>query len=474
MNEEKPFVYVVDDDSSMRESLRNLFRSTGRNVVTFASAQEFLTSPRSEAPSCLVLDVQLPGLSGLDLQQELVRTDSQIPIVFISGHIDIPMTVRAIKAGAVEFLTKPLRDQELLNAVDQAIKCDRRIDPSKSKCAESPERVTRRENREPDSPVFEEIVGSSHALRQVLKQVAKVAPCDSTVLITGETGTGKELIARAIHKRSNRSTKPFISVNCAAIPPFLIHSELFGHEKGSFTGAFQRRIGRFEAADGGTIFLDEIGELPMETQIALLRVLQEREIERIGRNRPISVNVRVLAATNRDLKADVVSEGFRQDLFYRLNVFPIHMPPLRERAGDIPLLVDYLIERYAKKTGKTARNVSTRTLELFKAYDWPGNIRELQNVVERAVILCDGETLSVDETWLANEQVSESRRSSLPTRPLRRDENKERRLIEAVLAESKGRVAGPTGAAAILGIPRQTLESKIASLSINKYRFKLA
>src|SRR5438128_4781307 len=253
------------------------------------------------------------------------------------------------------------------------------------------------------SSMYEEIVGSSNALRVVLQHVAKVAPTDSTVLILGETGTGKELIACAIHKRSKRSAGAFIRVNCVAIPSSLIASELFGHEKGAFTGALQRRLGRFELADGGTIFLDEIGELPAETQIALLRVLQEGEFERVGSSQPISVNVRVLAATNRDLKAAVAMGTFRQDLFYRLNVFPIQLPSLRERADDVPLLVEYLIERYAKKAGKKIRNIRTKTLELFQAYDWPGNIRELQNVIERAVVLCDSETFSVDETWLKRE-----------------------------------------------------------------------
>src|SRR5437867_5189164 len=250
------------------------------------------------------------------------------------------------------------------------------------------------------SSMFEEIVGSSEALRQVLAQVSKVAPTDSTVLILGETGTGKELIARAIHNRSKRSARAFIRVNCAAISPSLIASELFAHERGSFTGALQRHLGRFESADGGTIFLDEVGELPPEAQIALLRVLQEREFERVGGNQPILVDVRVLAATNSDLSAAVAEGTFRQDLFYRLNVFPIRIPALRERVDDIPLLVGYLIDRYAQKAGKKIRNINKKTLDLFQVYDWPGNIRELQNVIERAVILCDGETFCVDETWL--------------------------------------------------------------------------
>jgi PAS domain S-box-containing protein len=319
------------------------------------------------------------------------------------------------------------------------------------------------------SSMFEEIVGSSEALRQVLAQVAKVAPTDSTVLISGETGTGKELIARAIHRRSNRSTRAFIVVNCAAIPQSLIASELFGHEKGAFTGALQRRTGRFEAADGGTIFLDEIGELPMETQIALLRVLQEREFERIGSTEPLRVDVRVLAATNRDLKRAVSAGTFRQDLFYRLDVFPINVPSLRERAGDIPLLVEYLIDRYSKKTGKKFKEITRSTLDLFQAYDWPGNIRELQNVIERAVVLCDSGTFSVDETWLKREAPV----VSSPAVPLSATlVEHERELIEAALARSRGRISGPSGAAAKLGIPRQTLESKILSLGIEKHRFR--
>ncbi len=323
------------------------------------------------------------------------------------------------------------------------------------------------------SSMFEEIVGSSPALRTVLAQVTKVAPVDSTVLILGETGTGKELIARAIHKRSQRAARAFMSVNCAAIPPSLIASELFGHEKGAFTGALQRRLGRFELADGGTLFLDEIGDLPAETQIALLRVLQEREIDRVGGSHPIAVDVRVLAATNRDLQAAVAAGTFRQDLFYRLNVFPIQIPSLRERVEDIPLLVEYLIERYAKKAGKKLRSIAKKTLAVLQAYAWPGNIRELQNVIERAVVLCEGDTFSVEETWLQHDLPRASTQLNIPLRGLGRlDAQQEREMIEAALADSQGRIAGPAGAAAKLRIPRQTLESKIASLGINKHRFQ--
>jgi len=319
--------------------------------------------------------------------------------------------------------------------------------------------------------MFEEIVGSSPALKAVLARVVKVGPTDSTVFITGETGTGKELVARAIHKRSQRSSRAFVSVNCAAIPASLIASELFGHEKGSFTGALQRRLGRFELAEGGTIFLDEIGELPAETQIALLRVLQEHEFERVGSNKAIQANVRVITATNRNLKAAIEAGIFRSDLFYRLNVFPIEMPPLRERKEDIPLLVEYFIDRYAGKAGKKIRGTNKRSLELLQSYPWPGNIRELQNVIERSVILCDADIFSVDESWL----VRESCETQPASRPLSdKIVTQEKEMIEAALSESRGRVSGPLGAAAKLAIPPSTLESKIRSLKINKHRFKSA
>src|SRR6202030_4136627 len=296
-----------------------------------------------------------------------------------------------------------------------------------------------REQIDRDS-MFEEIVGSSEALRRVLTQVSKVAPTDSTVLILGETGTGKELIARAIHNRSKRSSRAFIQVNCAAISPSLIASELFGHEKGSFTGAYQRRLGRFESADGGTIFLDEVGEIPPETQVALLRVLQEHEFERVGGNQTVRVDVRVLAATNKDMRGALAGGTFRQDLFYRLNVFPIQVPALRDRVDDILLLVEYLVDRYAKEARKRIRSVSKNTLDLFQRYDWPGNIRELQNVIERAVVLCDGEIFCVDPSWLA--PAPSSRTTSNPTTqtvPLVSDlAERERAMIENALREADG------------------------------------
>jgi formate hydrogenlyase transcriptional activator len=320
--------------------------------------------------------------------------------------------------------------------------------------------------------MFEEIVGVSPALRAVLSRVSKVAPTDSTVLLTGETGTGKELIARAIHKRSRRSSRAFVSVNCAAIPASLIASELFGHEKGAFTGATQRRLGRFELAEEGTIFLDEVGELPAETQITLLHVLQEREFQRVGGNQCIRANARVIAATNRDLEAAIAEGTFRSDLFYRLNVFPIEIPPLRERKEDIPLLVEYFIDRFARKAGKSIRGMNKKTLNLFLSYPWPGNIRELQNVVERSVIVCETENFSVDESWLSRKPLGNEPKSQSELSQKLAAQEKE--MIEAALRASGGRVSGPSGAAAKLGLHRSTLESKIASLKINKYRFKTA
>ncbi len=354
----------------------------------------------------------------------------------------------------------PLRDEQ-----GRIVRwCGTRIDIDDRKRGEDRavrENLVLREEIEQVS-MFEEIVGTSPAIQKVLARVTKVATTDATVLITGETGTGKELIARAIHKRSPRAARAFVSVNCAAIPRDLIASELFGHEKGAFTGALQRRLGRFELADGGTLFLDEVGELPAETQVALLRVLQEREFERMGGGRPIRVDVRVVTATNRDLPAAVAAGTFRSDLFYRINVFPIHIPPLRERKADIRLLVEYFIDRFSSKTGKKIRRLDKRSLDRLQNYPWPGNIRELQNIIERSVIVCDGEDFFVDESWL----------SHVPGRLADELETQEKEIIEAALAQTNGRISGPTGAAARLGMPASTLDSKIKSLKINKRQFQ--
>ena len=350
-------------------------------------------------------------------------------------------------------------EARLLQAVDEIKKLQDQL---------SKENIVLREEVDRTS-MFEEIVGASPALKAVLARIDKVAPTDSIVFITGETGTGKELVARAIHKRSPRASRAFVSVNCAAIPASLIASELFGHEKGAFTGAHQRRLGRFELAEGGTIFLDEIGELPMETQIALLRVLQDQKFERLGGNQPIRANARVITATNRDLQAAIEAGSFRRDLFYRLNVFPIEIPPLRERKEDIPILVEYFIHRYASKLGKKIRSASRKTMDLLQSYSWPGNIRELQNVVERSIIVCDTEQFSVDEHWLVRESC-QAQPAVQPLSDMLVSQTKE--MIEAALAESGGQVSGPSGAAVKLGMPASTLESKIKSLKINKYLFK--
>ena len=465
-------VYVVDDDVSVREGVASLIRSAGLEAKALASGQEFLALQRPQIPSCLVLDVQLPGLSGLDVQQELVRSGANLPIIFLTGYGDIPMTVRAIQAGAAGFLTKPFEKEELLSAIRRCFgryhKFNRQPrDQFNGKLTqEKPclEDETRSEMN------FGEIIGNSASLRGLLKRVETVAPTDSTVLISGETGTGKELIARSIHKKSQRSGRAFVSVNCAALPPSLIPSELFGHEKGAFTGAMRRRLGRFELANGGTIFLDEVGELLPDTQVALLRVLQEREFERVGGGRPIRVDVRVIAATNRDLKTAVANGTFRADLFYRLDVIPVEVPPLRERKDDIPLLVRHFTQQFARRMNKVIDTISSATMDAMRRYHWPGNIRELQNVIERSVILCETEIFSIDESWLPQQPFLTEPGNQIELS--RRLQAEEMDMIEAALKESGGRVFGPTGAAAKLGIARSTLESKIRSLKIDKNHFR--
>lgn len=394
-----------------------------------------------------------------DFEHRLLLPDGSVKYIQVVGHPAVDQFGGFEFVGAVTDVTERKRSEaDLHGALDEIKKLRDRL---------YKENIALREEIDKAS-MFEEIVGESPALQSVLARVAKVAPTDSTVLITGETGTGKELIARAIHKRSHRASRAFVSVNCSAIPTTLIAPELFGHERGAFTGALQRRLGRFELAEGGTIFLDEIGELPPETQVALLRVLQEREFERVGGSQPIRADVRVITATNRDLESAVSEGSFRMDLFYRLNVFPIHIPPLVERKEDIGTLVEYFIHRYSRKAGKKIRNIESETLELLKSYSWPGNIRELQNVVERSVIVCEGETFSVDPSWLSLESSGPPGGSPFP----RKTAAQEKEFIEKALAATGGRVSGALGAAAQLGMPASTLESKIRALKINKYRFK--
>src|SRR3989454_3251414 len=387
-------VYVVDDDASVREAVESLIRSAGFSVRTFASAHEFLASPRAEVPSCLVLDVHLPGLNGLDLQRELARADIQIPIIFLTGHGDIPTSVRAIKVGALEFLTKPFADEDLLNAIRDGIAQDRR-----SRAVPQPAGV----------------IGSSRPWRQALAHAAKVGATEATVLLTGESGTGKEVIAHLIHDTSRRAGGPFVALNCAALPEALLESELFGYEKGAFTGAVVARPGRVEQAAGGTLFLDEVGEMSPAVQAKFLRVLQEREFQRLGGTRMQKANVRVIAATNRDLQVAMTKGAFREDLYYRLHVFAIQLPPLRERKEDILPLLEHFVEELGPVViGRPAAGISREARAHFLAYPWPGNVRELRNAVERALILCEGGLINPEHLpWYAEPPP----RAALPAVP---------------------------------------------------------
>ena len=471
MNEDNPFVCVIDDESSIRESLSNLLRSAGLEVQAFASAQEFLTNWPREVPSCLVLDIQLPGLSGLDLQQELAGGDAQIPIIFMTGHGDIPMTVRAMKAGAIEFLTKPFREEDLLSAIDQAIERRRRIEQLKIQPTQKQPSL---EDELRSEISFSDIVGKSTALRKVLQQVDAVGPTDSTVLILGETGTGKELIARAVHQRSRRKHKPLVQVNCTSIPKELFESEFFGHTKGAFTGAIKDRAGRFEAAAGGTLFLDEVGEIPLELQSKLLRVLQEKTYERVGEEKTRHADVRIVAATNQDLKKEVAAGRFREDLYYRLNVFPLKVAALRERKEDIPLLATHFVELLAKELGCPKPRLTRAGIETLQGCDWPGNIRELRNVIERAVIFARGEALdfdlpltgsSVGLTSFGPRNGDQAEPEFLTESELRR---RERENLFAVLQKADWRIKGVDGAAELLGVKPTTLSSRIEKMGLRR------
>src|SRR5271166_3303043 len=376
MSDTEPLVYVVDDDASAREGVARLIRSSGVMTRTFSSSEQFLAGPRPKMPSCLVLDVNLPGLSGLDLQQQLAEIGVRVPIIFVTGVGDIPMTVRAVKAGAATVLTKPFDDEELLDAIRQCLTCF------------IADEVSTNQN-------LGSMIGESPEFQRVLSDIQVVAPTDAAVLIHGETGTGKELVARAMHDLSGRSRKPFVKVNCAAIPATLLESELFGHERGAYTGAITQNLGRFELAHQGTLFLDEIGELPLELQPKLLRALQEQEFERLGGNRTVRVDVRIVAATNRNLRQMVDQGSFRSDLYYRLNVFPLTVPALRQRRDDIPLLLRFFTQKYARKLNRTIGEIPLASVDALTMYDWPGNIRELQNLVERSVILSSGPVLRI-------------------------------------------------------------------------------
>src|SRR5882762_4063864 len=441
-------VYVVDDDESVREAVESLIRSAGFPVRTFGSAQEFLATPRADMPSCLVLDLHLPGLSGLDLQRELAKDDVQIPIIFLTGHGDIPTSVKAIKAGALEFLTKPFHDEDLLNAIRDGIAQDPRL-------------------RAPPNP--DGVIGSSRPWRQALAYAAKVAATEATVLLTGESGTGKEVVAHVIHKSSRRAGGPFVALNCAALPEALLESELFGYEKGAFTGAVSARAGRLEQAAGGTLFLDEVGEMSPAVQAKVLRVLQEREFQRLGGTRMLKADVRIVAATNRDLQIAMTTGAFREDLYYRLHVFAIHLPPLRERPEDILPLLEHFVEELGPVVlGRPAAGISREARAHFLAYGWPGNVRELRNAVERALILCEGGLINPEHLpWHAEASKSGPLVPlAAPLGPAGGDlpahgvdlEGMERTLIERALKQT-GR--NKAKAARLLGLSRSKLYSRM-------------
>jgi DNA-binding NtrC family response regulator len=472
MHDNSPLICVIDDESAIRESVSFLLRSAGMKVRAFSSAQEFLANRPVEALGCLLMDVRLPGISGLDLQQELARSGAQIPIIFITGHGDIPMSVWAMKAGASEFLTKPFRDEDLLRAIDQAIDFGQRMEQPKS---QSNRALPCSEAKLPGETSFSGIVGTSMVLRRLLRDVNIIAPTHSTVLILGETGTGKELIARAVHEHSRRKNKPLVRVNCASIPKELFESEFFGHARGAFTGAIKDRAGRFEVAEGGTLFLDEVGEIPLQLQSKLLRVLQEKSYERVGEDRTRHADVRIIAATNRDLKKEVAEGRFREDLYYRLNVFQLKVAPLRERPEDIPLLALSFVESSADELRCPKPRLTLAGIKALQGYDWPGNIRELRNVIERGIILAQGGALEFDVPAFG---ASLGPISSAPRDVVDQVEPEylteiemerhQRQNLFSVLQKAGWKVKGVGGAAELLGVSPTTVFSRIEKMGLKR------
>jgi DNA-binding NtrC family response regulator len=449
-------VYVVDDDASVRDAVARLVRSAGWKVETFASGQEFLASPWANVPSCLILDVQLPGLSGLDLQQRLAQSGARTSIIFLTGHGDIPTSVRAIKAGALEFLTKPYADADLIAAIEQAVAdTERERDDARARADRLDSRVqSAAAGRDGGRPAL----GQSAEWKDVLRKATQVAATEATVLLQGESGTGKEVVARFIHRTSPRKAGTFVAINCAALPDHLLESELFGFERGAFTGAQQPKPGQIELASGGVLFLDEVTEMSAAAQAKLLRVLQEREFQRLGGTRLLKANVRVIAASNRNLRDAVGSGAFREDLYYRLSVFDIQLPPLRERTRDIPLLIDAFLQDVARTIGRTPAGLAPDAKDLLMKYPWPGNVRELRNVLERASILCDGGMITADHLSLQAEAIARS----TPTTDLHAAE---RRAIERALRETDGNKAKT---ARRLGLTRTQLYVRLRKYDISQ------
>jgi DNA-binding NtrC family response regulator len=447
-NAARPLICVVDDDVLCRESVEGLLRTDGFHVDSFESAERFLGRPRPEPPACLIVDLVLPGMSGLDLHQELARTGMDVPTILLTAHADIPTSVRAMKAGVLDLVTKPYDVDDLRAAVRRAVS---RSGPARLSVAR-----------------IDGIVGTSAALHAVLQQIELVADTDATVLITGESGTGKELLARAIHERSHRRRGPLVRVNCACIPESLFESELFGYVRGAFTGALNDRPGRFEAAQGGTLMLDEIGEVPLAMQPKLLRVLQEKEFERVGETRARKIDVRIVAATNRDLVAEVEAGRFRADLFYRLDVFPIENPPLRDRREDIPLLAAHFVRESARRLRRAAPPLTEAALRQLTTRDWPGNIRELENLIERAIILARDGQLRFEPAPAVAAPRPPSASSALPSLSRAAMEKHQREAILAALERSRGRVSGAGGAAELLGMKASTLFSRMSVLGLRR------
>src|SRR6266852_2661327 len=449
-------IYVVDDDASVRDAVGRLVRSAGWKVETFASAQAFLASRWVDVPSCLMLDVQLPGLSGLDLQQRLAKLGARTSIIFLTGHGDIPTSVRAIKAGALEFLTKPYADADLIAAIEQGLAAaERQQTDARGRTDRLDARIQSvGGGRDGGRPA----IGQSAEWKDVLRKATQVASTESTVLLQGESGTGKEVVARFIHRASPRKHGPFVAINCAALPEHLLESELFGYERGAFTGAQQPKAGQIELASAGVLFLDEVSEMSPMAQAKLLRVLQEREFLRLGGTRPVKANVRVITASNRDLQKAVADGRFREDLFYRLQVFDIRIPPLRERRSDIPLLIEAFLLEVNRSTGCSSAGLTPEALEMLVGYEWPGNVRELHNALERAAILCEGGLITGDHLSLRSTSLVTPQRSPHLS-------DVERRTIEQALHESNGNKAK---AARRLGITRTQLYGRLRKYGLER------
>ncbi len=446
--ENEHMIMVVDDDPNICAVLQGLLVRKGFSAVTASDVDQAEQIIRNERLSCVITDLQMPGRSGMDLISLCRREKPGMPVIMITAHGSVNNAIQAMRAGAFDFITKPFDETELLTVVRKALNEEAWNQDLVSTFFE-----------DSDEP-FPGFVGSSSAFTDIIKTIKRVGPTDSSVLITGETGVGKELVSRALHMTSKRSKKPFIKVNCAAIPETLVESELFGHEKGAFTGAIVSKPGRFELADGGTLFLDEIGEVPLQVQVKLLTVLQDHALERVGGVSTKSVDLRIVAATNRDLPADITEGRFRSDLFYRLNVVPIHIPPLRERVDDMVVQARYFLDKFAAKHGKSGISMSPEVIAAFSAYPWPGNVRELENVLERMVLFSDTDILG-------SEQLPESISSSGPLDPatgsLQEAVNglasaTEKQMIADALDKTGG---NRTRAAELLGVSRRTIQKKI-------------